>query len=220
MGLKKIPQFVARLRRDEGLLWGAVLVLRRMASVLRSGVAARALGAPGLHLGAPAVIRGARRIRFGRGVHVGGSIWIEAVTRYAEQSYTPTIVLGDGVSFSEGCHISAIERIEIGRDVLMGSHVYVADHAHGIYKGAHQSNPDQPPTARPLGGGGPVHIGDRVWIGDNVVIVGPLSIGSGSVIGANSVVRADIPANAMAVGSPARVIKVFNSATSTWNSTT
>jgi acetyltransferase-like isoleucine patch superfamily enzyme len=53
----------------------------------------------------------------------------------------------------------------------------------------------------------PVRIGRNVWIGGKATITKGVSIGDNAVIGANAVVTHDIPANAIAVGVPARVIK-------------
>lgn len=55
-------------------------------------------------------------------------------------------------------------------------------------------------------GGVPV-IGDGVFLSAGVVIVGDLVIGDHASIGANSVVVGDIPARAVAVGAPAKVVK-------------
>jgi acetyltransferase-like isoleucine patch superfamily enzyme len=52
-----------------------------------------------------------------------------------------------------------------------------------------------------------VRIGNDVWIGANVVILPGVTIGNGAVIGAGSVVTRDIPEFAVAIGSPARVVK-------------
>ena len=52
-----------------------------------------------------------------------------------------------------------------------------------------------------------ISIGDDVWIGANCVILPGVHIHNGAVIGAGSVVTKDIPANAIAVGNPAKVIK-------------
>jgi acetyltransferase-like isoleucine patch superfamily enzyme len=216
MAVGKLARFLQRLSRDDGTLWGAVNLWARLTAVVRSRYAALALDAPGLHLGAASVIRGARHMRFGRGVHVGGGIWLEAVTRYGDQRFEPRIELGDGASFSDGVHITCTDRIVVGRHVLMGSHVYISDHGHGVYKGPDQSMPSEPPTHRRLGGGGPVTIGDDVWIGDNVIIVGPVAIGDGAIVGANSVVRHDVPAGAMVGGIPAKPIKAFDERSSTW----
>ena len=53
----------------------------------------------------------------------------------------------------------------------------------------------------------PVHIGKNVWIASNVTILPGVHIGDNSVIGAGAVVTRDIPANVLAVGSPARVLR-------------
>jgi serine O-acetyltransferase len=58
----------------------------------------------------------------------------------------------------------------------------------------------------PAGDGpGPV-IGDQVWIGSHARIIGPYSIGSGSTVSAAAVVDRNIPAKALCLGNPARVI--------------
>ncbi len=53
----------------------------------------------------------------------------------------------------------------------------------------------------------PVHIGENVWIGDSAIICKGVSIGENSIIGAGSVVVKDVPANAIAAGNPAAVLK-------------
>jgi|LauGreDrversion4_2_1035121.scaffolds.fasta_scaffold03025_2 virginiamycin A acetyltransferase len=54
---------------------------------------------------------------------------------------------------------------------------------------------------------GPIIIGHDVWIGTQCVVLSGVKIGNGAIIGANSVVSSDIPAFAIAVGNPAKVIK-------------
>ncbi len=54
---------------------------------------------------------------------------------------------------------------------------------------------------------GPIAIGNDVWIGTQTIILSGATIGSGAIIGANSVVNGVIPPYAIAVGSPARVIR-------------
>ncbi|MDI2099589.1 sugar O-acetyltransferase [Ruicaihuangia caeni] len=53
----------------------------------------------------------------------------------------------------------------------------------------------------------PITIGDNVWIGGGAIVLAGVTIGDNSVIGAGSVVTRDIPANVVAVGSPARVVR-------------
>jgi len=57
-------------------------------------------------------------------------------------------------------------------------------------------------------GGNPnINIGNDVWVGQFVTILGGVSIGDGAIIGCNSVVAKDIPAYAIAVGNPCKVVK-------------
>lgn len=207
---------VARVFQANSVGSALGLVWARFCNEVTSRMASVRLDAPGLHLGSGCRVIGGRRIAFGRNVRAGRNLWLEAVTSYRSQQFEPTIQIGDHVCFSDDVHISSIQSIVIGDHVLFGSRIYVSDHNHGIYTGAHQSRPEEPPAQRSLGGGGPVSIGTNAWIGDNVTIVGPACIGSGTIIGANSVVRGTVPPNSMAVGSPARVIKKFNSETGLW----
>lgn len=55
------------------------------------------------------------------------------------------------------------------------------------------------------GGAGPV-VGDGVWIGAHAQIIGPYRIGSGATIAAGAVVGRDVPARALCLGNPARVV--------------
>jgi serine O-acetyltransferase len=49
-------------------------------------------------------------------------------------------------------------------------------------------------------------IGNRVDLGAGAKILGPVTIGDDAVIGANAVVLCDVPAGALAVGIPARIL--------------
>lgn len=56
----------------------------------------------------------------------------------------------------------------------------------------------------------PVHIGRNCWLGAGVIVIPGVTIGENTVVGAGSVVTKDLPANVVAVGNPARVIREIN----------
>lgn len=102
--------------------------------------------------------------------------------------------------------------IRIGDYTAIANNVTIVDHNY------HPINPADRKYMRqtPLGSierspiyslNKPVSIGPNVWLGNSVRVCKGVSIGDNSIIGANSVVTKDIPANCIAVGNPARVVK-------------
>lgn len=53
----------------------------------------------------------------------------------------------------------------------------------------------------------PVRIGGNCFVGGGSIILPGVTIGDGSIIGAGSVVFDDVPADSIAIGNPARVLK-------------
>lgn len=145
----------------------------------------------------------------------GRGLWLEAVTSWQGETFTPEIVIGDDVGLSFWGHIAAVSSIRIGNGVLMGSKVTIIDHDHGSYSGQEASDPAVAPINRPLSAR-PIVIGDNVWLADGVVVTGGSTIGAGSIIGANAVVSGTIPPNCIAVGIPARPVKRFDQASGRW----
>ncbi len=91
--------------------------------------------------------------------------------------------------------------VTIGDDCFIGPNV-------SIYTACHSTDPVERNTRNEWAK--PVTIGDNVWIGGSVTILPGVTIGDNCTIGAGSVVTKDIPANSIAVGNPARVIKQVN----------
>jgi acetyltransferase-like isoleucine patch superfamily enzyme len=163
-----------------------------------------------VHIKANSNIIGARYINIGPQFGAGQHFWIAAIDSYYGGKYNPLITIGSNVSFSDFCHVAAINKIDIGNNVLIGSRVHITDHSHGKYiTDVPADPPNSAPIFRRLFSSGSVKIGNNVWIADGVVILPNVSIGDGAVIGANSVVSRNIPENSIAVGSPAKVIKHY-----------
>ncbi|MGC0154242.1 hypothetical protein ACPRNU_17415 [Chromobacterium vaccinii] len=153
-------------------------------------------------------IYGGEAIHAGQRVCIGDFCWIEAVVRYGAQSFQPAIVLRDGVMISDMTHISAVSRIEIGRDCLLGSKIYIGDHSHGTARLTADSC-RTPPGRRPLDDIAEIAIGDDCWIGDGAVILAGSRIAAGSIVAANAVVKLQTDKPALIAGNPAKVVRYF-----------
>ncbi|ALP39442.1 sugar O-acetyltransferase [Aeromonas schubertii] len=92
-------------------------------------------------------------------------------------------------------------------EVHIGSHVLLAPNVQ-IYTATHSM--DYRDRRRWEAFGKPVHIGDDCWIGGGAILCPGVTIGPRSVIGAGAVVTRDIPADSVAVGNPARVIRTLS----------
>ncbi len=111
----------------------------------------------------------------------------------------PKIIIGANTYINRNTFLDAIESITIGKDCAIGPSCYITDHDHGC-------DPSLPPLGQPMISQ-PTIIGNYVWVGANVTILKGVQIGDRAIIGAGSVVTKDIPAGAIAVGVPAKVIK-------------
>lgn len=129
---------------------------------------------------------------------------IETYSRHNGERFSPQIIIGNNVSINPGCHIGAINRIEIQDGVLLASRVFITDHFHGDTTAQSLTIP---PQKRKLISKGPVVIKKNAWLGEGVAVMPGVTIGCNAVVGANSVVTKDVPDNAVVAGVPARLIK-------------
>jgi lipopolysaccharide O-acetyltransferase len=158
----------------------------------------------------PVFLRGRRRIAFGRNFVCG------YLGRLDATGAPGCLRFGSDVQINDFVHIGAQECVSIGNNVLIASRVFISDHDHGSYGDTPDcSSPDEPPMARSLRVR-PVHIGDNVWIGEGASVLSGVTIGAGSIIGAGAVVTQDIPADSIAVGVPARVVRRFDRSSGRW----
>lgn len=153
-------------------------------------------------------IGGEKHMEIGRNFHALQRLRLEAFDEFNGKIFTPTIKIGNNVIFNSDVHIGCINRIEIGDNCLLASRIYISDHSHGDFS---KEMLEIEPIRRPLVSKGPVIIKNNVWIGEGVAILPNVTIGENVVIGANSVITKDVPANSIAAGVPAKVIKTFDS---------
>ena len=118
-------------------------------------------------------------------ITMGEDVWIGYFTLIDGSG---GLKIGSRVSISSGVHIythdsTEYRRLNLPKDPINGSHIKRA----------------------------PVKIGNNVQIGANSVIAPGVTIGDNVVIGALSFVNKDIPSNSIAVGTPCKVIKSYDS---------
>ena len=157
-------------------------------------------------LGVNTTYIGEHYIHIGNNSHIGDYGRLTAYAQYpnTKQAFLPEIFIGENCMIGAQSHITAINKIVIGNNVLTGPRVLITDNAHGA---SNAEVLDLAPTKRELVSAGPVIIEDNVWIGEGVMIMPNVHIGKGSIIAANSVVTKNIPSYCVAAGSPAKIIK-------------
>lgn len=105
------------------------------------------------------------------------------------------LIIGDN-NFINGAIISATTKVTIGNNCKFGPFSMIID---SDFHNVKDHNKD--------GESGEIVIEDDVWIGAKATILKGVTIGKGAVIAVGSVVTKSIPANAIAAGVPAKVIK-------------
>lgn len=106
--------------------------------------------------------------------------------------------LGKNVYINYNCTLVDDAHIYIAEGTMIAPNVTIVAASHPIS-----------PKLRAEGYGcnEPVYIGKNVWLASNVTVLPGVHIGDNSVIGAGAVVTRDIPANVLAVGNPAKVLR-------------
>ncbi len=173
------------------------------------GKICRRLGWRCVDLGA--IVRG--ELRIGPGAYVGAGAevvaWRGDNISLGEQSYVlrgalihtygGNIRIGRRTGINPYCVLYGHGGLEIGDDVLIATSCVIIPANHNF------DRLDVPINQQGLTCKG-IQIEDNVWLGAHVTVLDGVRIGRGAVIGAGAVVTKDIPAEAIAVGVPARVI--------------
>lgn len=130
-------------------------------------------------------------VLFGADVTVGANCEIVAQGGLIE--------IGAGTFLGRGSVIVCKDSIRIGEHALIAEYVTIRDQDHRV------------DCSGPIGGSGfdcsPIEIGNDVWLGAKASVFRGTRIGAHAVIGAHALVKGGVPAHAVAVGIPARVVR-------------
>ena len=113
-----------------------------------------------------------------------------------------SVTIGADTHIQPRCQISAYEgSVTIGQRVEIAPNCALYPYDHGVL-------PDVPVREQPLRTKGGIVIEDDVWLGFGVIVLDGVRIGKGAIVGAGAVVSRDIPDGGIAVGVPARVVRL------------
>jgi acetyltransferase-like isoleucine patch superfamily enzyme len=133
------------------------------------------------------------QIRFGRFAWIGHGSKIRC--------HEGIVEIGPKTVVGQDCTISAYQRVSIGQQCVIADRAMFIDFDHNV------ADPEQPIRKQGIYKRDVV-VGSNVWIGYGAQILRGVTVGDNAIIGASSVVTRDIPANAVAAGSPARVLRM------------
>lgn len=189
------PVALIRFARANGMLRPryARLALRWLWLKLRWG---GRLETDGMCFVAPGV-----KLEIGRGAKLalGRWSWIGHGTKI--RVHEGRVSIGARSVLGQECTISAYQRVELGRECIIADRAMMIDFDHGTVE-----------VERPIRLQGiykrDVRVGHNVWLGYGACVLRGVSIGDNCVVGTSAVVTRNLPANAVAVGVPARVIRM------------
>jgi maltose O-acetyltransferase len=112
--------------------------------------------------------------------------------------YGYNISIGAGTFANFGLVILDVVAVAIGNDVQIGPYVQLLTATHPL---------DPELRRKKWESAASITIGDNVWLGGGAIVCPGVSIGENTVVAAGSVVTRDLPADVLAAGAPARVLR-------------
>jgi acetyltransferase-like isoleucine patch superfamily enzyme len=166
-------------------------------------------------------LRHASNIRLGHGVYLDHGVYLHATPGGIDIGAGTTVMhntelhvfnfrdlphafirIGSGCFIGESVVIRGQGGVTIGNKVLLAPQVKILAVNHN-FDDVTRAVMDQGITGKGI------VIDDGAWIGAGATVVDGVTVGQGAVVGANAVVTRDVPARAVAVGIPARVVKTL-----------
>jgi acetyltransferase-like isoleucine patch superfamily enzyme len=113
-----------------------------------------------------------------------------------------SVTIGEGTHIQPRCQFSAYKG-----SIRIGAGAHIAPNC-GFYPYDHGTAPGELIDKLPLQTRGGIVVEDDAWLGFGVIVLDGVRVGRGAVVGAGAVVTRDIPDYAIAMGVPARVVRM------------
>lgn len=137
---------------------------------------------------------------------------LECIAQKGDQIFTPCLILEEGVSIEQRCHITAADELVVGKNTLISFDVSIQDTDHEY------QTLGVPITQQALHVK-KTRIGENCFLGSGVKIQAGTILGKHCVVGANAVVRGEFPDYCVIVGIPAKIVKCYDVITKQWKKT-
>jgi acetyltransferase-like isoleucine patch superfamily enzyme len=189
------PLALLRFMRANGMLTPsyAVLLARLAYLKLRFGKRLQTDGVCFVCPGVKLEIGRRATLRIGRWAWIGHGCKIRV--------HEGEVAIGAKTVIGQECTISAFQHVSIGRECILADRVMLIDFDHGVTE-----------VERPIRLQGiykrDVRVSHNVWIGYGACVLRGVSVGENAIVGTSAVLTADVPANAVVAGVPARVIRM------------
>jgi acetyltransferase-like isoleucine patch superfamily enzyme len=114
------------------------------------------------------------------------------------------ILLERNVNLGFNCDVFSANRVVVGAETVIAAYVYI------LSGGSYQLDRTDIPISHQydLSASLPTTIGPDSWLGASVTIVEGVTVGRGAVVGAGAVVNRDVPDYGIAVGIPAKTVRI------------
>jgi acetyltransferase-like isoleucine patch superfamily enzyme len=132
-------------------------------------------------------------------LRIGRWAWIGHASKI--RVHEGEVSIGAKTVIGQEATISAFQHVSIGRECIIADRVMLIDFDHGVTE-----------VERPIRLQGiykrDVRVGHNVWMGYGACVLRGVSIGDNAIVGTSAVVTAEVPANSVVAGAPARVIRM------------
>lgn len=160
----------------------------------------------------PILLKNVHNISIGNNVFIRDHARLECVEIKDSQKFNPNLIIEDGVSIEQRCHITVANTLIIGKNTISLFDVMITDIDHEY------ENLDLPVALQPLRVS-KTCIGENCFIGSGVKIQAGTILGKHCIVGTNAVVRGHFPDYCVIVGVPAKIVKRYDEAKKTWHKT-
>lgn len=134
------------------------------------------------------------------GAKIGRNVRLRANIDFGND---PTgITIGDGCYINRRCTLFA----DWGCAITLGNNVWLGPEVM-LWTGSHTIGPREQRCG--TGVSSPIVLGDGCWVGARATILAGVTVGTGCVVGASALVAKDVLPDSLAVGVPAKVIRIL-----------